>query len=340
VKYNFRLLLGEPDVQGAILAAVRKVIRDHFAYAPESVPFELLQNADDATVELGELGGVVPGWFAVSLEEGRLAFLHAGRAINQAGLGGTSISGRGFERDLEKMLILSSSDKPFAVEDGALTGKFGLGFKSVFLVADSPCVLSGATGFRVLGGLFPQELSPQEEAGLQARYQQAHGRALESTNGTIVKLDLLPGIAPRRRAHPASPRRAGPGAVKGGFVPGGGRGGCRSRRYAFCIRLAFPGRAGRRGAPPSSQPRRAEAVMEPTTEQPQGAADLAMARLLRSPYRAMRGVRCEERDGVLTLSGVVHSYHLKQVAQAAVSAVAPGRVVTPFKVVGHASVAA
>jgi len=50
-------------------------------------------------------------------------------------------------------------------------------------------------------------------------------------------------------------------------------------------------------------------------------ADRAEARLRGNPYLALRNVTCEYQDGVLTLRGCLPSYHLKQVAQAAVAEV-------------------
>jgi hypothetical protein len=44
-------------------------------------------------------------------------------------------------------------------------------------------------------------------------------------------------------------------------------------------------------------------------------ASLVAARLRRSGYPVLCGVRCELRDDVLVLSGAVPTYHLKQLAQ-------------------------
>jgi hypothetical protein len=41
--------------------------------------------------------------------------------------------------------------------------------------------------------------------------------------------------------------------------------------------------------------------------------------LAQMPYRALRGISCEWRDGRLTLRGRLPSYYLKQMAQAAVA---------------------
>jgi osmotically-inducible protein OsmY len=52
----------------------------------------------------------------------------------------------------------------------------------------------------------------------------------------------------------------------------------------------------------------------------QGSSDQAMedrvrTELVKSPYGAIRAVSCRVNDGVLTLSGSVPSYYLKQIAQ-------------------------
>ncbi len=44
-------------------------------------------------------------------------------------------------------------------------------------------------------------------------------------------------------------------------------------------------------------------------------ASLVAARLRRSGYPLVCGIKCELRDGVLVLSGEVPTYHLKQLAQ-------------------------
>lgn len=41
--------------------------------------------------------------------------------------------------------------------------------------------------------------------------------------------------------------------------------------------------------------------------------------LQRAPYFALRGVRCEDHEGVLILRGRVLNYHMKQVAQVLVA---------------------
>src|SRR5262249_2619817 len=90
VQQELREALSDPSARDALLDAVRRKIHGHFQYTESSVPFELLQNADDACVEFLRLGGSPGNWFGLACSEGDLAFLHAGRPINVASCGGES----------------------------------------------------------------------------------------------------------------------------------------------------------------------------------------------------------------------------------------------------------
>jgi hypothetical protein len=145
------------DVQTAFSAGVRQR-RIQAGYSPRSVLFELFQNADDAYVEgnrLAETGarfGVVVSadWVTVS---------HDGRPINRQGPDDAY--------DLRKMVALHHSDKG---EDGReVTGKFGLGFKSVFLVCDEPRIVSGRLAVRIVVGSYPLALSADAGKKLRQR---------------------------------------------------------------------------------------------------------------------------------------------------------------------------
>ncbi len=134
-----QLLENNKNVQAAILGSVRSKIQD-YQYTEDRILFELFQNADDAVVELEEIRlntnkELLQGHsnrFDVRYDVENLIVMHWGRPVNY--IGGSSFSGRerGFHQDLEKMLILSSSDKS---GEKNITGKFGLGFKSVFLIS-------------------------------------------------------------------------------------------------------------------------------------------------------------------------------------------------------------
>jgi osmotically-inducible protein OsmY len=62
--------------------------------------------------------------------------------------------------------------------------------------------------------------------------------------------------------------------------------------------------------------------MSPTIETPLDVTNRVRNQLLDNPYRALRRVEWDYRDGVLTLTGRLPSYYLKQLAQVAVAGVA------------------
>ena len=160
---------GNPEEQQAVVQAVKGRL-EQYQYEPSGIPFELFQNADDAAVQLGQFnthaadGGQAPAAarrFVVEERDDGLGFLHWGRPINARGPIGFGDERRGYDRDLEKMLILSASDKR---RDEGVTGKFGLGFKSVLLACEQPRILSGRLALRVASGILPQPWEDSQEA--------------------------------------------------------------------------------------------------------------------------------------------------------------------------------
>jgi hypothetical protein len=157
----------ESGTQQALVEAVRRKMKD-FTYSAESIASELFQNADDAVVELKEmkkeLNPQEQQFFICFDSKGNvLEILHWGRPINQHDYSGFQDGlRRGFDQDLQKMLTLNFSDKGVHTDDGSaanVTGRFGLGFKSVFFVSDQPEVISGRLAFEIRGGFFPVPLS-------------------------------------------------------------------------------------------------------------------------------------------------------------------------------------
>ncbi len=147
--------------QEATLHAIRRKLRD-YQYDAKSVPFEMFQNADDAVVELSQVADpnaaeIAPPRavqkFSVGSTAASVRFAHWGRLINARAGGGGNPEVRDFHRDLQKMLVLSSSDKPVGHN---LTGKFGLGFKSALLACDRPRLLSGQMRVEIVGGVLPK----------------------------------------------------------------------------------------------------------------------------------------------------------------------------------------
>jgi hypothetical protein len=187
------------SIQDSILNAIRTKVRD-YQYQSWSIPFEVFQNADDAVQNLEEIEAwpSAPGAldvaplpaellkFVVDIEPGRVTFMHWGRAINQVGNGSFPGKERKYDNDLENMVILSASDKGDDV-----TGKFGLGFKSVLLVADAPEIVSGRLQTKVVGGLLPTLLL--DSSGIQGKLN-AH--QTQRQRGTAISLPLREGVDP------------------------------------------------------------------------------------------------------------------------------------------------
>lgn len=186
-----RLVLTDVHVQAALLAGIRERVSQN-QYERDSIPFELFQNADDAVSEYqqlrvaegrAELDGNVIGRFVLQGDRELLRCMHWGRPINYSGRNASFRPD--FANDLERMLMLGASSKSGSDD---VTGKFGLGFKSVLLASDRPRIWSGDLCFEVLAGCLPQRwvVSPDSR-----RFHQAHQlqgtRALRST---LVELPL------------------------------------------------------------------------------------------------------------------------------------------------------
>ena len=148
--------VSDPEVSRELLAAVRAKIRE-FGYSANRVLFELFQNADDAYRQLDHVPKDACFRLAVVSEDfGGFRAIHWGRRINH--LGPDPDEGRrlGRDRDLLNMLLINFSEKR-PEED--LTGKFGLGFKSVHILSDSVGIASGYIALRTVGGLVPKDWS-------------------------------------------------------------------------------------------------------------------------------------------------------------------------------------
>jgi hypothetical protein len=168
-------------IRRTLVDAVRRKMTD-FEYDLNSVALELFQNADDAVTEWDEMkGGLHPheSRFVVQLDaaQRRLELIHWGRPINRHAFPGFSLGLKhGYDQDLQKMLTLNFSDK--GVGDGdqpvKVTGRFGLGFKTVFFVADQPEVISGRLAFQIRGGFYPMPL-PLEHASALREWAESLG---------------------------------------------------------------------------------------------------------------------------------------------------------------------
>lgn len=86
------------------------------------------------------------------------------------------------------MLILNASEKG----DG-VTGKFGLGFKSVWLVSESPRIVSGRLQMEIVATLLPRSLG--DATALRQRLREQQPKLDRQWVGTLMELPLLTGIS-------------------------------------------------------------------------------------------------------------------------------------------------
>ncbi|AWI80376.1 hypothetical protein CEW87_14020 [Parazoarcus communis] len=186
-----RCLTDVPAAQALVLSRVKSKLRE-YQYEPDAVLFELFQNADDAAVELArcEANGsnhfVIPEQarrFVAQADRSAVRIMHWGRLINYRGPHGLAGRWHGFADDLKKMLILSASDKP---DDESVTGRFGLGFKSVFLVCDRPRIVSGDLRLEIHGGILPDPWTDSEGA---TQILSEHTDDLQH-RGTLIELEM------------------------------------------------------------------------------------------------------------------------------------------------------
>lgn len=195
-----QLLTDDVDTQREVLEAIRRKVNTQYQYTSASVLFELFQNADDAAVELSDLytaSEFVPNearHIAIQVTSGALRVLHWGRPINKF-MSSTLNENRGralgYDQDLEKMLMLARSDKSSRSGNRQRTGKFGLGFKSVFLVSDAPRVVSGRLAFEVIGGFLPKRLEDSDRKSLLRSCEDLQaGFAAVTSEGTLIELTL------------------------------------------------------------------------------------------------------------------------------------------------------
>jgi hypothetical protein len=186
-----RMVRTDSAIQKSVLAKVRSRLTDS-GYGPASVLVELIQNADDALAERAAMENgrrddadwrKQAGVKIVATRQGgdawQVEVRHRGRRINfTGGEGFPAGKQRGWGSDLYKMLLLNHSGKPGAdaKEGCTTTGQFGLGFKSVHLVSDSPQILSGMIRARIVGGLLPLAIKDSSDVS-------------EDRSETVIRLD-------------------------------------------------------------------------------------------------------------------------------------------------------
>jgi len=194
------VLLDDENFQYKILQSVRA--RMHVAqYTPGSIPFELFQNADDAVAEWEEMRGeqmpLTPAHrrYVICVDDHVVRCIHWGRPINRARLGSFDGTDRRYQYDLLKMLTISGSDKSAAEYSELTTGRFGYGFKSVFLLSRQPRVISGPLGFRVVAGFYPDAIGDELHDQLLTASARWQDDRLDNDVPTVVELPLDPQLA-------------------------------------------------------------------------------------------------------------------------------------------------
>jgi hypothetical protein len=203
----------ENTAPSIVLQAVRDKIKQ-FGYKLTNIPFEIFQNADDALVELEMMAQ------GHSLSSDRLKFIIEIEYKNKNGNGNENDTitmmhwGRpincfvhpdyplhdyrenGFGQDLEKMLSFNYSDK--RNDDNNVTGKFGLGFKSVHLICKQPLVFSNRIAFRIVGGLLPSPLLGNSNSTIKTQRDQLEQKLQEQNqdifDGTAISLQIDPSL--------------------------------------------------------------------------------------------------------------------------------------------------
>lgn len=177
--------LEEEKSSTELLEAVRAKIRQ-MGYAEDRVLFELFQNADDAYLQLGtERGELCIEVDDASDAISELRVVHWGRPINAPGRHAPGGVEPGYRHDLYNMLAINHSEKP--VEEW-VTGKFGLGFKTVHMLTSAASIASGFLGARIVGGFIPQ---PWAE-GIDAARDHARGPRV----ATLIQLPIAPEDSP------------------------------------------------------------------------------------------------------------------------------------------------
>ena len=148
IKTELWKLVHGAEVAAELLTSIRDRIED-LGYSADRVLFELFQNADDAYAQLDSLPEHT-SFRVQNLGEAGFRVVHWGRLIGHLGASDGYRLGR--DRDLLNMLVMNFSEKP---TEGDLTGKFGLGFKSVHLLSDGVGIASGFIALRTRGGFLP-----------------------------------------------------------------------------------------------------------------------------------------------------------------------------------------
>ncbi|MBR7651737.1 hypothetical protein KCX83_05295 [Brucella oryzae] len=167
--------IASPKNAGELLAAIRQRIED-YGYDPSRVLFELFQNADDAA---RQHPGSTKGRFRLEYGDGHLTINHWGRLINHPGPDVDPGISKGWRNDLFNMLLMNLSEKR---ED--VTGRFGLGFKSVHLLSKRVSIASHFVSCRIKGGMLPEAWAEGRELSVQ--------RGADGRPATVIEVEIDP----------------------------------------------------------------------------------------------------------------------------------------------------
>ncbi|MGO8203483.1 sacsin N-terminal ATP-binding-like domain-containing protein [Rhizobium ruizarguesonis] len=167
--------VGSSNNAAELLAAIRQRIAD-YGYDPSRVLFELFQNADDATLQHPAPS---EGRFRLTFRDDRMNVSHWGRLINHPGPDVEEGIKKGWRSDLFNMLLMNLSEKR---ED--VTGRFGLGFKSVHLLSSRVSIASHFVSCRIKGGMLPETWAEGREVSVRLG---AEGRP-----ATVIDVEIDP----------------------------------------------------------------------------------------------------------------------------------------------------
>ncbi len=148
------------QLQTDIFAAIWNKV-DINQYYEDSVLFEFFQNADDCVNDLVNCNIELEQknkQFFVTTSSSLITISHYGRMLNYTPPATTFKYKEKFKYDLRNMMSLYSSDKEKCGSSENVigdTGKFGLGFKSVYKICEEPIIRSGKLEFKIIAGIYP-----------------------------------------------------------------------------------------------------------------------------------------------------------------------------------------
>ena len=176
-----------PAIKEKILSAVRKNLSDN-QYDSTRILYELLQNADDAVgqqIDLLEKTGKdskeVIRDFIIEKKSDTFIISHYGREIN---FRPSEQFPNSYKYDLSNMIQISNSDKP---EQMNATGKFGLGFKSVYFLCNQPIIRSGRLQFQIIAGLYPEKCGLEKINKGETRIELKNDRSVSDLLSSFEK---------------------------------------------------------------------------------------------------------------------------------------------------------